>query len=157
MKHGGAFLDPHPAEAGGPSMLWSDPLTLLALRGEEADVKTFELIGIEIARRLTKDRAIEAARSLLQHKIPPANVAAALCRARFLGKAGQALARNPFLFLKMLSQVVTSELDIEVPVSADLLEAVDFANQVMGQSGGGQFDLVSELSLEGKQDVSSDQ
>lgn len=145
VNFGGGFLDKHPIAVGGYPMLWSDILLMLAIRGEEQDLAMYESIGVEISNHLSFDTAINLARALKEHGVPHVSTAAAIIRAKMLGKASRTFARNPFAFLDICSQMVIASGEPS-PLANDFAVAVDFANKAMSNAVGSQFDFASELA-----------
>jgi hypothetical protein len=140
------FLSPDPDPRAGIPMLWSDPLMKLATRGTERELDSFERIGIATASRMKDDRAVELARTLIEHKIGPMCVAGVLSRIWLLATHSKEAARNPYFVAQFYAQILSGE---ELPEMEGVSE---FVNRTMKSVLVREFDFMGEMKMPSEDD-----
>lgn len=132
----GSYSDDVP---GTLPLLWSEALTMLVVRGGDAEIADFEKIGVSIATRMRGDRAIELARSLLEHKATPLQICGVLSRLWMLETWSKDIAKDPYFAARYYASVVSGGAN-------QIFKGVeDFVNQVMHQVLIRNFDFYTEM------------
>ena len=136
----GSYSDDVP---GTLPLLWSEPLTMLVVRGGEAEIAGFEEIGIGISKRMRDNRAVELARSLLEHKATPLQICGVLSRLWMLETWSKDIARDPYFAARYYAAVVSGGAN-------QIFQGVeDFVNNTMHQVLVRDFDFYTEMESGG--------
>lgn len=132
----GAYVDDAP---NATPLFWSEMATLLAVRGGDAEISDYESIGISIASRMRGDRAAELARSLLEHRLTPLQIAGALSRIWMMETFSRDIAKDPYFAARYYASVVSGQPDPK-------MDGVrDFVNNTMHQVLIRDFDFYPEM------------
>jgi len=135
----GQFIDVAVNPKHGVPMLWSDPLLMVATRGSEEDLDTFEKIGIFVSSRMKSDRAIEVANSLLAHDVPPISIAGFLSRVWFLATHSKTIARDPFFVAQYYAKIISGQPQPEMKGVSS------YVNQVMKRVLVKDYDFIAAM------------
>ncbi len=144
-QHGRTFIEAHTQELDCPPMLWSDVALMVALRGQEAEEDDYERIGIESAKRLGIERAIDLTRCLMEHQIPELHIAGMLLRTRLLRTNSRDIMRNPYIASQLLVEAMTGVQD---GLLFQFPGVFDYVNGIMSKATHKDYDFVSELMSE---------
>jgi hypothetical protein len=136
----GSYSDEIP---GTLPLLWSEPLTMLVVRGGDAEIADFEKIGISIATRMRGDRAVELARSLLEHKATPLQICGVLSRLWMMETWSKDIAKDPYFAARYYAAVVSGGAN-------QIFKGVeDFVNNTMHKVLVRDFDFYTEMESGG--------
>lgn len=136
----GSYSDDVP---GALPLLWSEALTMLVVRGGDKEIAGFEEIGINIATRMKDNRAVELARSLLEHKATPLQICGVLSRIWMMMTWSKDIAKDPYFAARYYAAVVSGGAN-------QIFKGVeDFVNNTMHQVLVRDFDFYTEMESGG--------
>lgn len=137
----GTYSDDVP---GTLPLLWSEALTMLVVRGSDAEIDDFEKIGINIATRMRAgDRAVELARSLLEHKATPLQICGVLSRLWMMETWSRDIAKDPYFAARYYAAVVSGG------ANQTFQGVEDFVNSTMHKVLVRDFDFYTEMESGG--------
>jgi hypothetical protein len=137
-----AAMVPYLNPANGQLPPWSDFILMVALHGDERIMATFEKICLDVCNRLTKDRCVELTRVLHEHKISKDAIAAAVCRARLLGKMSSFIIKDPFFYIRCMKGNAVAE---DPAMVAEFARVVEYVNDVMTGIHGDPYDFLARF------------
>jgi hypothetical protein len=124
-------------------LLWSEALTMLVVRGGDAEINDFEKIGITIAQRMQTDRPVELARALLEHRATPLQIAGVLSRLWMLATYSKDIAKDPYFAARYYGSVLSGGAN-------QVFKGVeDFVNNTMRKVMVKKFDFYKEMESGG--------
>jgi hypothetical protein len=140
------YADPLAPDSGGIPLLWSDPATMLATRGGDAEIDDFEQIGISVASRMKDDRGIELARTLFEYRLPILQIAGILSRIWLMMTHSRDIARDPYVAARYYASIVSGQPDPQ------LEEVANFVNNTMRKVLVGDFDFYDDMQSDKETD-----
>ena len=149
------YSDGCPANVQYMPMIWSDMVSMAALRGYEPQAMMYEEVAVECARRLKGDRVIDLIRSLSDHKIGPLAIAGLLVRVAFLRYGSRIVMRNPLLVAEYFSSLITGQ-PFDPGFDIDLNEMENSIDKAINKATMGGFSFVSTMSGSNDEEESVD-
>lgn len=149
---GAAFLDYRmsyhdgcPSDLQYMPMLWSDLVSMAAMRGFDREARLYEEIAVDCARRLRGQRLTELIRSLGDHGVKRRSVAAVLVRVAFLRYGSHVVMRNPLIVAEYFSSLMTGDA-FDPGFDIDMDEVERMVDETM--SDGGIYDFSLRAAME---------
>lgn len=124
-------------------ILWNDLLTMLAVRGGEAELEVCEQIGLNIGRRMRSDRANELARALLERGLTSLQAAGVMSRIWMLVTHSKDVARDPYFAPRYYASLISGGSD------PDHKGFTEFVNQSMQNAIIDEFSFSKEIKKSG--------
>lgn len=137
----GGYVDDNP---NGLPLFWSEVSTMLAVRGGDAEIADYESIGISISSRMRGDRAIELAKSLMEHKLTALQISGVLSRIWMMETHSKDIAKDPYFAARYYASLVSGPSD---PL---MNEVGKFVNNIMHKVLIRKFDFHAEMKSGGK-------
>lgn len=141
----GSYADIESNSPGALPLFWSEPATMVAVRGGDAEIADYEAISIAITARMRADRPIELARSLLEHRATPLQMAGILSRIWMLETFSKDIAKDPYFAARYYASILGGTPD------PGMDGVRDFVNNSMHKVLVRDFDFYSEM-MSGDQD-----
>lgn len=135
----GSYADTASNAPGAIPLLWSEPATMLAVRGGDPEISDFEGIGISISSRMRGDRPKELARSLLEHKATPLQMSGILSRIWMMETFSKDIAKDPYFAARYYASILGGRPD------PGMDGVRDFVNNTMRLVLVREFDFYSEM------------
>lgn len=124
-------------------LMWNDLLTMLSVRGGDAEFEVCDKIGADIAGRMRGDRPMELARSLLERGLTSLQVAGVLSRVWMLATHAKDIAKDPYFAARFYAGILQGGKD-----SGDKgIEA--FVDRAMSHAVHGEFSFSKEMKAKG--------
>jgi hypothetical protein len=137
----GSYTDDVP---GTLPLVWSEALTMLVVRGGDAEMADFEKIGISIATRMKTDRPVELARAMLEHRVTPLQIAGVLSRIWMMETYSKDIAKDPYFAARYYAAVLSGGAN-------QIFKGVeDFVNNTMRKVMVRKFDFYKEMASGGE-------
>lgn len=112
---------------------------MVAVRGGDAEIADYEAISIAISARMRDDRPIELARSLLEHRATPLQMAGILSRIWMLETFSKDIAKDPYFAARYYASILGGTSD------PGMDGVRDFVNNSMHKVLVREFDFYSEM------------
>lgn len=135
----GTYADIESNAPGALPLFWSEPATMVAVRGGDAEIADYEAISIAISARMRDDRPIELARSLLEHRATPLQMAGILSRIWMLETFSKDIAKDPYFAARYYASILGGTPD------PGMDGVRDFVNNSMHKVLVREFDFYSEM------------
>lgn len=140
----GSYADIESNSPGALPLFWSEPATMVAVRGGDAEIADYEAISIAITARMREDRPVELARSLLEHQATPLQMAGILSRIWMLETFSKDIAKDPYFAARYYASILGGTPD------PGMDGVRDFVNNSMHKVLVREFDFYSEMKSGGE-------